>query len=142
MTNDLQKAGDVLTKKLMGRDALARMILGTQTLQATCHILSKQAGWWDGKSARNIETFATKIALIHSEVSEALEGGRKGKADDHLPHRTATEVELADAVIRIMDLAGELNLDLAGAIVEKLAYNQTRPDHKPEARAAEGGKKC
>jgi NTP pyrophosphatase (non-canonical NTP hydrolase) len=78
--------------------------------------------------------------LIHSEVSEALEGVRKDTADTHLPHRKAVEVELADAMIRIFDLAGQMDLDLAGAILEKLAYNQQRADHKPEARNAIGGK--
>ena len=80
------------------------------------------------------------MALIHSEISEALEGGRKGKMDDHLPHRYAVEVELADALIRIFDTAGAMKLDLAGAVIEKLAYNQQRADHKPENRFAEGGK--
>lgn len=60
--------------------------------------------------------------------------------DDKLPHRPMVEVELADAVIRIMDLAGALNLDIGGAIAEKMAFNKIRPDHKPEARLAEGGK--
>lgn len=50
------------------------------------------------------------------------------------------EVELADAVIRIFDLAGAYGMDLGGAIAEKLAYNAHRADHKPEARAAAGGK--
>jgi len=51
------------------------------------------------------------------------------------------EVELADAVIRICDLAGYLKLDLGGAIDEKLAFNATRPDHKPELRFMAGGKR-
>jgi hypothetical protein len=51
------------------------------------------------------------------------------------------EVELADAVIRIADLAGALGLDLAGALIDKLAYNAKRPDHKVENRKAENGKK-
>ena len=84
---------------------------------------------------------ATKLALIHSEVSEALEGVRKGKMDDHLPDLPAIEVELADAAIRIFDLAGALYLDLGSAIVRKLAYNAQRKDHTREARAAAGGKK-
>ena len=60
--------------------------------------------------------------------------------DDKLPHRSMIEVELADAVIRIADLAGALNLDLGGAVQEKLEFNRHRPDHKLENRIAEGGK--
>lgn len=81
------------------------------------------------------------IALIHSELSEGLEGLRKGLNDDHLPHRPMTEVELADALIRIFDYAGKKGYDLGGALVEKLEYNQHREDHKRENRAKDGGKK-
>ena len=81
------------------------------------------------------------IALIHSELSEALEADRKDLMDDKLPHRKGIEVELADAVVRICDLAGRLNLDLGGAIYEKMKFNETRNDHKPEVRAAAGGKR-
>lgn len=121
-------------------DALDIAHCGVADMQTICHQLARSAGWWDNTSADAING-AVKIALIHSEVSEALEGLRKGKNDDHLPHRKAVEVELADAVIRIMDLAGAMKLDLAGAIVEKLAYNQNRADHKTENRNADGGKK-
>jgi NTP pyrophosphatase (non-canonical NTP hydrolase) len=69
-----------------------------------------------------------------------MEGHRKGLPDDKLPHRSMIEVELADAVIRIADLAGALGLDLGGAIAEKMAFNAVRPDHKLENRLAEGGK--
>lgn len=106
-----------------------------------CHEASKQGGWWDGLNANDPYVFATKLALVHSEISEALEGGRKGKMDDHLPYRKAEEVELADALIRIFDLAGARGLDLEGAMVEKMTYNAQRADHKPENRAAVGGKK-
>lgn len=60
--------------------------------------------------------------------------------DDHLPDRPMIEVELADAVIRIADLAGYLGLDLGGAIMAKLEYNRRRADHKLENRAKQGGK--
>ena len=80
------------------------------------------------------------IALMHSELSECLEGVRKNLADDKLPHRSMEEVELADCLIRIFDYAGEYGLDLEGAYQEKRAYNRTRQDHSHEARLAEGGK--
>ena len=103
-----------------------------------CHYASSAAGWW--KDADH-QTPAVKIALIHSEISEALEGLRKDTFDDHLPHRKSIEVELVDALIRIFDLAGRLKLDLDGAFIEKMKYNESRLDHKLETRADVGGKK-
>jgi hypothetical protein len=108
-----------------------------------CHGISVACGWYDDpKTGEPLPTrnFGERIALIHSEVSEALEGHRKNKLDDHLPHRPSAEVELADAVIRICDLAGEMGYDLGGAIAEKTAYNMVREDHKIETRNAAGGK--
>jgi NTP pyrophosphatase (non-canonical NTP hydrolase) len=113
-------------------------------LQQICHTASKNAGWWTTKEGQPVQdnpyAFSNKLALIHSEVSEAMEGDRKSLMDDHLPHRPMREVELADAAIRIFDLAGAYDMDLGGAIAEKLEYNARRADHKPEARAAAGGK--
>ena len=43
--------------------------------------------------------------------------------------------------MKLADLAGALGLDLGGAIAEKMAFNATRPDHKPENRKLENGKK-
>jgi NTP pyrophosphatase (non-canonical NTP hydrolase) len=101
-----------------------------------CHGLAKDAGWHN----KPRET-GTCLMLIVSEIAEAMEGDRKGLMDDHLPHRKMIEVELADAMIRICDLAGREGLDLGGALVEKLKYNQQRADHKPENRDKQGGKK-
>lgn len=98
------------------------------------------AGWWNGQDSNNPYVRATKLCLIHSEISEAMEADRKGLKDDKLPHRSGLEVELADAVIRICGLAGKLKLDLGGAIAEKMEYNHYRLDHKPENRAKPGGK--
>lgn len=122
-------------------------------LRANCHGPAKRAGWWKDLTSGqdHIEEIRTgtrfgkalvaeKLCLIHSEISEAMEGHRKGLPDDKLPHRQMLEVELADALIRIFDLAGAMGLDLGAAIVEKLAFNAQRPDHKPEARQAAGGK--
>lgn len=105
------------------------------------HHVNVKAGWWnDSKPEIDKYIIGTKLALVHSEVSEATEGFRKGIMDDHLPTRPMVEVELADAFIRIFDLAGKLNLDLGGAVIEKLAYNMKRQDHKIENREAPGGK--
>jgi len=78
--------------------------------------------------------------LCVSELSEALEGDREDLMDDHLPDRKMLEVELADAVIRVFDMAGGLELDIAGAIAAKLQYNCDRADHKLENRL-NGGKR-
>jgi NTP pyrophosphatase (non-canonical NTP hydrolase) len=114
---------------------------GITVAQFLCHKLAKTSGWWDNTDPTDKVLIASKLCLIHSEISEALEGVRKDTKDSHLPHRLTVEVELADAMIRIFDLAGAMDLDLSGAILEKLAYNQERADHKRENRAADGGKK-
>lgn len=111
---------------------------GLQNFCEECHRVSAEAGWWDGATP---ETPFVKLALIHSEISEALEGLRKNAMDDKLPHRQQVEVELADAAIRLGDLVGRLRLDLAGAAREKMAFNAVRPDHKREARQQPGGKR-
>lgn len=81
------------------------------------------------------------LCLVHSEISEAMEGHRKDLMDEKLPHRKAFEVELADALIRIFDIAGAYDLDLGGAIAEKRDFNKVRKDHKIENRLKAGGKK-
>lgn len=70
--------------------------------------------------------FAQRLALIHSEISEALEGDRKDLMDDKLPHRRMQDVELADALIRIFDLAGGKAIPLGKIVAEKMGYNTTR----------------
>lgn len=168
---------------------------------------NKAVGWWDDPNRCLFEC----LQLISTEVAEATEGERKDLMDDHLPHRKMGEVELADALIRTLDLGGSqgwvysqsaddrqldvaleewqgwsvgkrhfvinaritevgealhvketaesishdyselldttllvarsFGYDLEGAMIEKLAYNKQRADHKRENRAKAGGKK-
>ncbi len=165
---------------------------------------NKAVGWWDDPNRCIFQT----LQLVSTEIAEATEGERKNLMDDHLPHRKMGEVELADALIRVLDVAGRYgwkfddtvtpfagfsdpdlsiggkhlfinacliglvhNLpadiekpdtvtnyhygqlviaivttaethgyDIEGAMVEKLAYNKNRADHKRANRAKKGGK--
>ena len=107
------------------------------------HGTASAAGWYrdPATGAPIARNFGEVVALMHSELSEALEAHRKGLADDKLPHRSGIEVEFADCIIRILDTAAALGLDVAGALIEKNRFNAARADHKLESRAAAGGKK-
>ena len=105
-----------------------------------CHETALSKGWWEGTIYVGPEgervlhplEISSKLALVHAEVSEGLEEVRKG--EDHyqpyLGEKNKPEglvIEMADAVIRMADLAGKMGLDLAEAIEMKMAYNKTRP---------------
>lgn len=111
-------------------------------LQKEIH--SVNAHWWLDNNGVDIRlnplTFSNKLMLVVTEISEACEADRKNLMDEHLPHLDGKTVELADAILRIFDLAGGYNLDLSRAIVEKMQYNAKRADHKIENRKASGGK--
>lgn len=132
----------VLTSKLTMIEALKEAYEPAAFFFHTFHALSVANGWWHDKEGNKLNRNVPEmLCLIHSEISEAMEGFRKGKKDDHLPDRPAIEVELADAVIRICDLAYGLDLDLVGAIIAKAEYNNNRLDHKREHREGVNGKK-
>ncbi len=117
--------------------------LGLRDMQALAHRTASDAGWYrDRHTGEPIKrNFGEVVALMHSELSEALEADRKSLMDQHLPHRNGVEVEFADCIIRILDTAAALGLDVAGALIEKNRFNKERADHKLANRLQEGGKK-
>ena len=81
-----------------------------------------EKGWWKGE--RNEGEL---IALMHSELSEALEAIRNGNPpDDKIPEFTGVEAELADVIIRIMDMAAAKGYRVGEAVIAKINYNKNR----------------
>lgn len=104
--------------------------------------VANEKWWFDLETGQPIKrNIGEMLMLVTSELAEALEGDRKNLMDDKLPHRKMFEVEIADAIIRLLDIAGGMKLDLGGAFEEKMAYNAVRTDHQVESRKKDGGKK-
>jgi len=93
-----------------------------------------EKGWWEGGAEREV---GTALMLMVTELAEAMEEHRNGRALDEIWHQPeghpkagkpeGVPVELADVIIRICDLAGHHKIPLNAALREKLAYNKTRP---------------
>lgn len=90
-------------------------------LAQVVHETAKEKGWWD-KERNDGEM----IALMHSELSEGLEALRKNLQSDHIEQYHGIEEELADVIIRIMDMAQGRKLRVAEAVIAKLAFNAKR----------------
>jgi len=110
--------------------------------QTEIHSIATEKGWWDGctrdadgRVLLNVDAVLARISLIHSELSEAVEEARcmpqeppdfrEIAFDCGKPVGFATEI--ADAVIRILDLCGALGIDLEQEVDTKHSYNRTRP---------------
>ena len=155
-----------VARTLVKHDAFIAAFLNA--LAEDIHGRNVRAGWWTdietGENILHTRNVGEMLMLTVTEISEAMEADRKKLMDDKLPHRPGFTVELADAVIRILDLAGsrmaiereeqavqavlcggdldQRNLHPFGTVlVEKLEFNANREDHKIENRRGPNGKR-
>lgn len=125
LTEALQFVSDTIGVQVPGR--LSPFARGWISTASDVHQNAKDKGFWEEGVDRNN---GEMLALIHSEISEALEALRTGNPpDDKLPEFSSVEVELADAVIRIMDLAHARGWRVAQAVEAKARFNTIR-SHK------------
>ena len=108
-------------------------------LAVTVFEQNKAVGWWDDMDRCVFQT----LQLVVTEIAEATEGERKNLMDDKLPHRKMGEVELADALIRLLDLGGRYGWQYYGGVEQihdETAFHASYMDFEVIRRKTISGK--
>lgn len=96
------------------------LVLVINELRDVIHENAVKKGFYDAPI-----NFGERMALIHSEVSEALEAHRCSSNTDELTDQVKSE--LADIIIRVLDVCGYYKVNIADAILSKHQTNIGRP---------------
>lgn len=100
-----------------------------RALQRSIHETAKSKGWHEDTKPNDPVQVLAWLALVTSEIGECVESVRKGEHTTYVGVGGKPEglpSELADIVIRVFDIAGALDIDMAEAIAKKTHYNETR----------------
>ena len=99
-------------------------------LQKRCHEIAIKKGWWEGVVKDELVVYE-KLLLMHTEISECVEDLRHGHPVNSYSFiedkPIGPAVELADLLIRLLDLCEAFKIDLEGVTLIKMGYNETRP---------------
>ena len=128
-------------KELMKDTKLDELLFGLNDAARLIHANNVEKGFWD--EPKNVGEL---LMLVTSELGEAMEAHRKNKFADVVKFNEFTEEgqeefepnfkryikdtfedEIADAIIRLLDLSAGLGIDIASHILHKVKYNTTRP---------------
>ena len=118
---------------------VAALLQGMNKLASHCYVEARERGFYadyeelyaqmsDGAAQDVLRSMfiSQRVGLIASELGELIDALRKPKVSEKIPPFSEVEEELADAVIRILDFAGFMGIDLQSVVAAKLEMNRSR----------------